>query len=281
MHSSLLAVDIETVPDRDIIPVDAEPGAFPKPIQHRVVAISFVAATLVRDSRGLETYRVEECRSGGTEDSSEADLLRGFWGRIAREKPRVVTWNGRGFDMPVLFQRAMLHGVPARTWFQLGDRWNGYRQRYSVESHCDLMDAIADHGASTKLRLEEAAIALGLPGKLGVHGADVASMMADGRIADVRAYCETDVLNLFGVYVRWAFVTGRISANGHNEAMDNLVQLLEAERESRPHFAMFLDQWRASSRPAHVAVQVSALEPATERLEDGPPPHLSDEDVLT
>src|SRR5258706_9034424 len=125
MHSRLLVLDIETVPDTAIIPPERA-EAFPKPIQHKIVAISFVAASLVRDGN-LETFIAEECRSGGTEASTEADLIRGFWSRFARERPRVVTWNGRGFDIPVLFQRAMVHGVQARTWHQFGDRWTGYR----------------------------------------------------------------------------------------------------------------------------------------------------------
>src|SRR4051812_49026340 len=103
-HGRLFFVDIETVPDRDVLPDDFAEGAFPpKPIQHRVVAISFLSAALVREGR-VERYTVEECRSGGDLASGEEQLLRGFWRRFERDKPRVVTWNGRGFDLPVLVQ---------------------------------------------------------------------------------------------------------------------------------------------------------------------------------
>jgi predicted PolB exonuclease-like 3'-5' exonuclease len=201
MHSQILFVDIETVPDTEILPVDFAADAFPpKPIQHRVVAISFLAASLVRDGRS-EGYAVEECRSGGDPGASEEQLLRGFWKKFERDKPRIVTWNGRGFDVPVLVQRAFVYGIPANYWHQAGDKWSGYRHRYAVESHCDLMDALADHGASNAQKLEEAAIALGLPGKIGGHGSEVRDMVAAGNIAGVRAYCESDVLKLFVFYM--------------------------------------------------------------------------------
>jgi 3'-5' exonuclease len=213
-HGRLFFVDIETVPDREVLPADFGEDDFPaKPIQHRVVAISFLSAALVRDGN-REFYTVEECRSGGELISTEEQLLAGFWRRFERDKPRVVTWNGRGFDLPVLVQRAFVYGIPANYWHQAGDRWTGYRHRYGVESHCDLMDALADHGASKALKLEEAAFALGLPGKIGCHGSEVREMVAAGRLADVRAYCESDVLNLFVLYVRWAFITGRTDAAG-------------------------------------------------------------------
>jgi 3'-5' exonuclease len=278
MHSRLLFVDIETIPDTDILPTGFAADAFPKPIQHRVVAISFLAASLVRDGH-LERYAVEECRSGGELGATEEQLLRGFWRTFERDKPRVVTWNGRGFDMPVLVQRAFVYGIPASYWHQAGDRWNGYRHRYGAESHCDLMDALADHGASKALKLDEAALALGLPGKIGGHGSEVRDMMAAGDIARVRAYCEGDVLNLFVLYVRWAFITGRIDASAHNAALESLISYLEAEWLARPHLGQFLDEWRASRRPAAMMVSggsaaaIAAVGPTSVD-------HVRSEDVL-
>jgi predicted PolB exonuclease-like 3'-5' exonuclease len=240
------------------------------------VAISFLSAALVREGR-VERYTVEECRSGGDLASGEEQLLRGFWRRFERDKPRVVTWNGRGFDLPVLVQRAFIYGIPANYWHQAGDKFTGYRYRYAVESHCDLMDALADHGASKALKLEEAAVALGLPGKIGGHGSEVRDMVAVGNLASVRAYCESDVLNLFVLYVRWAYVTGRIDATGHNAALDSLVTYLEQERAARPHLGTFLDGWRGSPRPApmHVPVPVEDRAPAPAGGD-----HLRSEDVL-
>jgi hypothetical protein len=166
----------------------------------------------------------------------------------------VVTWNGKGFDLPVLRLRAMMHGLSAEPWFTRGDKWNGYTQRYAPDWHCDLMDQLADYGAHAKMSLQEAAVALGLPGKIGGHGAEVADMVERGEIAKVRAYCEADCLNLFVLYVRWAFLTGRLDATGHDASLQSLVECLEGERAGRAHLGAFLDAWRESTRPAPMFV---------------------------
>jgi 3'-5' exonuclease len=93
------------------------------------------------------------------------ELLRGFWSMVEREKPRIVTWNGRGFDMAVLVQRAFVHGVPMRRWHQSGDRWNSYGYRYALDWNCDLMDALGEHGAASKLSLQDTAAAVGPSGQ--------------------------------------------------------------------------------------------------------------------
>jgi predicted PolB exonuclease-like 3'-5' exonuclease len=253
MHSRLLVFDIETVPDRELLP---EPSTgnedpFPKPLHHQVIAIGFVSAQITRIGR-IERYEVEECRSGGTLDSTEPELLRGFWALIEREKPRVVTWNGRTFDLPVLAQRALIHGIPMRYWHQAGDRWNTYRQRYALDWSCDLMDVLGGHGASKHLKLEETAIAAGLPGKLGFDGSQVAQAFAAGRLSEIRAYCETDVLNLYGLYLRWAYVVGKTDVDGYDSAIAGLMRLLDMEKGERPYLGDFLDRWRKMQRPIFV-----------------------------
>jgi hypothetical protein len=74
-------------------------------------------------------------------------------------------------------------------------------------------------------------------------------MVKRGEIDKVRAYCESDCLNLFALYVRWALLTGRTDLEGHNTSLESLVRCLEAERSDRPHLGEFLDLWRATNRP--------------------------------
>ena len=253
MHSRLLVFDIETIPDRNLLqePITGTTEPFPKPLHHQVIAISFVSAQITRIG-GIERYDVEECRTGGTLDSTEPELLRGFWAKIEREKPRVVTWNGRTFDLPVLAQRALIHGIPMRYWHQAGNKWNTYRQRYALDWSCDLMDVLGGHGASKSLKLEETAIAAGLPGKLGFDGSQVAEAFAAGRLSEIRAYCETDVLNLYGLYLRWAYVVGKTDADGYISAIAGLMSLLDVEKGNRPHLGEFVDRWRKMQRPIYV-----------------------------
>ncbi len=105
--------------------------------------------------------------------------------------------------------------------------------------------------------MKDVALAMGLPGKVGGHGSEVASMVERGELDKVRAYCEADCLNLFALYVRWALLTGRTDAAGHNASLESLATCLEAERGGRPHLGEFLDRWQASERPAPMMVPVS------------------------
>lgn len=253
---NLLCLDIETTPDLDLLPADWPPGQFvTKPIWHRVVAISVVEAAVEVDGRGSgERYIVRSCRSGGTPDWDERQLLRAFWRHFSAARPRVCSWNGRGFDLPVLRLRAMMYGIAADAWYAKGDRWSGYTQRYAADHHCDLMEQLADHGATGRLGMQDVAVAMGLPGKAGGHGSEVAEMMERGETEAVRAYCEGDVANLFALYVRWALLTGRTDAAGHNASLASLVACLEGGRAERPHLGEFLDRWRASSRPVPAEV---------------------------
>jgi predicted PolB exonuclease-like 3'-5' exonuclease len=165
------------------------------------------------------------------------------------ELARVVTWNGRGFDLPVLRLRAMMHGLSAEAWFTGASKWDGYAQRYAADWHRHPMDQLSDYGACRSLALQDVAVTLGLPSMIGGHGAEVAAMIERGELEQVRAYCEADCLNLFVLYVRWALLTGKVGAAGHNASLQSLVRCLEEERGGRPHLGAFLDRWRASSRP--------------------------------
>lgn len=252
-HERLLCLDIETVPDGDLLPPDWG-TKFPRPAWHKVVAISFVEAIIERID-GLERYHIDCLRTGGEADWDEARLLRSFWRHFAGRGTRVVTWNGRGFDLPVLRLRAMLHGLPAEGWYGSGTRYENYTQRFAVDWHCDLMEQLSDHGACTRMSLDDMAKAMGLPGKIGGHGSEVAAMVARGEIDRVRAYCEGDVANLFGLYVRWARLAGKCDAEGHDASVRTMVGCLESERSRRPHLGEFLDRWRASDRPVPMFVQ--------------------------
>jgi 3'-5' exonuclease len=254
-HDKLICLDIETVPDRSLIP-DWDEGKFPlKAIWHRVVAISFVEAQISRDTGApSEKYVVACCRSGGQTEWDEARLLAKFWHYFTECAPRVVTWNGKGFDFPVLRARAMMHGVSAASWYQRGTKWDSYPQRYAPDWHCDLMEQLSDYRACTSMKLEEMALAIGLPGKIGGHGSEVEAMFQRGEIDKVRAYCEADCLNLFALYVRWALLSGRTDPVGHNASLQSLIDCLESERDTRQHFGEFLEGWRATSRPSPMFV---------------------------
>ena len=128
---------------------------------------------------------------------SEPELIRRFFDGIEKYTPQLVSWNGGGFDLPVLNHRALIHGVTASQYWDWGDddrefRYNNYLARFHTR-HLDLMDVIAQYQPRASAGLDAIARLCGFPGKLGMDGSEVGAAIAAGRIQDVRSYCECDV----------------------------------------------------------------------------------------
>ena len=202
---------------------------------HRVVAISVVLAT--RDNVNVWSL--------GTPESGEAELVRRFFEGIEKYTPTLVSWNGRGFDLPVLHYRSLLHGIQAPRYWETGDedqgfRWNNYINRFH-QRHTDLMDVLAGYEFRGAAPLDEVASMLGFPGKMGMAGDKVWERYLDGDIESIRNYCETDVLNTYLVYLRYLLISGRHSEQGCLQACERLKQVLAGE--DKPHLTAFLEAW--------------------------------------
>lgn len=202
---------------------------------HRVVAISIVLRT---DSQ----FKVW---SLGSPSSGEAELVRRFFDGIDRYQPTLVSWNGGGFDLPVLHYRAMRHGVNAQRYWDNGEldreyRWNNYTNRFHWR-HIDLMDVLAGFQARASAPLDQVAVMLGLPGKLGMSGAAVWPAYREGRIEDIRDYCETDVLNTYLVYLSFEVMRGNLDPDQHAAECRVVRDFLESS--GKPHLAQFASAW--------------------------------------
>lgn len=204
----------------------------------RVVAIS----ALLQTSDRLSLWTL------GDVDSSEAEIVERFFDGIERYTPTLVSWNGRGFDLPVLHYRALLHGISAPRYWDTGDddnsfRWNNYLNRFH-QRHTDLMDILAGYEGRAQAPLHEIAVMLGFPGKLDISGADVWGRYLDNDIAGIRNYCETDVLNTYLVYLRYELLRGRRHQAWYGEQCQLLRDYLKAEAKS--HLDEFLQAWPAA-----------------------------------
>jgi 3'-5' exonuclease len=239
VHDTVMIVDIETVKDREVLPEDWSEKKWPPAIGWQVVTLAMIVVDVQKDENG-ERFNIKKVTSRA---GDEADVLKRFWSYFNTKAPRIVTWNGRGFDLPVLQHRAFIHAVPMPAWFLSGQRWASYRQRFCDEWHNDLMDVMSCHGATAKTAMDLMASSIGLPGKIGGHGSEVQGMYDSGEIEQIQAYCECDVLNLYGLYIRWRHVTGMMSREAHDHAYDNLADYLVAGSSEKTHFEEFLDQW--------------------------------------
>ena len=234
--------DLGGLPDEDIargmfaVRMQKTGGSdFLLPHLHRIVAISVV----FRSENSVKAWSL------GDEDSTEADLITRFYHAVDRYTPTLVSWNGNGFDLPVLHYRSLLNGVAAGRYWENGDedrqfRYNNYLNRYHWR-HVDLMDVLAGFAPRAAAPLTEIAVMLGFPGKLGMSGADVWDAYRGGGIGQIRAYCETDALNTYLVYLRWEMVRGKLAADLYAQECDLLRAWLE--QADQEHFRAFLDAW--------------------------------------
>lgn len=202
---------------------------------HRVVAISVVLAT----SNNVNVWTL------GDEDATEKEIVQRFFEGVEKYTPVLVSWNGKGFDLPVLHYRALLHGVQAPRYWENGDdeqsfRWNNYLNRYH-QRHTDLMDVLAGYEFRANAPLTEVAAMLGLPGKMGMDGGKVWDAYLDGDIAAIRDYCETDVLNTYLVYIRYELIRGRLSTAAYEDECERVKAMLGAK--DKPHLTEFLRVW--------------------------------------
>jgi hypothetical protein len=206
-------------------------------IQHRVVAIACVL-------RAREQLRVW---SLGDLGSSEAELLSRFFDGLEKYTPDLVSWNGAGFDLPVLHYRALRCAVQAPRYWESGEddpafRYNNYLNRYHWR-HLDLMDVLSGFQARARASLADVAGLLGFPGKLGFSGDQVWDACLGGRLDAVRHYCETDALNTYLIYLRFQLLRGRLDAVGLKAEFERVRALLRASGEA--HHAEFLRAWSA------------------------------------
>jgi predicted PolB exonuclease-like 3'-5' exonuclease len=222
VNRSYLVLDIETVLDAELpIAESSEAERLPAPPHHEVVAIG----VLWLDG----DFAVKRIGIIG-EDKSEAEALMDFTRFVEERKPELVTFNGRGFDLPVIAARCLRHGISFKHYYQSRD----LRYRFSADGHLDVMDYLADFGAAKPAKLDIVAKLCGMPGKVGIDGKDVGPMVHAGRIADVRNYCLCDVVQTTGVFLRIQLLRGLLDAEAYRRAMNNVLTAAAADPRIAP-----------------------------------------------
>jgi 3'-5' exonuclease len=233
---SYLVLDIETVLDAELpIAESSEAERLPAPPHHQVVVIG----VLWLDA----DYRIRRLGVVG-EHKDERGMLEDFSRFLEERKPDLVTYNGRGFDLPVIAARCLRHGVPLRHYYRSRD----VRYRYSPEGHLDVMDYVADFGAAKPSKLDIVAKLCGMPGKVGVDGKDVGPLVHAGRLKEVRDYCLCDVVQTAAVFLRVQLIRGELERDAYLEAMQHLIETIRADERLAP-VAAGLNQARLLLEP--------------------------------
>ena len=182
-------------------------------------------------------------------EQSEAEIIQRFFDGIEKFTPQLVSWNGGGFDLPVLHYRGLIHGIVAPRYWDLGDgdygdsrdfKWSNYISRYHTR-HLDLMDLLALYQPRANAPLDDLAKLIGFPGKLGMDGGKVWEAWQNNEIAGIRDYCETDVLNTYLVFLRFRLMRGELSRTEYDEEISFVRTKLECL--NKDHWREFLSVW--------------------------------------
>ena len=254
----ILVFDIETIPDveglRRVWELGAEAsdeavvelayqrrrqatgGDFLPLHLHRVVAISCA----LREGNAIKVWSLGSSKDG------EGELVKRFFDGIDKYTPQLVSWNGSGFDLPVLHYRALLHGVVASRYWDLGEddrdfKWNNYISRFHAR-HTDLMDLLAGYQNRAFAPLDEIAQLAGLPGKLGMDGSKVWGAWREGKIEAIRNYCETDVANTYLLFQRFQRMRGILTPEAYEREVALFRQWLGEQKAA--HWGEFAAAWK-------------------------------------
>ncbi len=253
----ILAFDIETVPDvagirrlhglpadlpdRDVAEIAfqrrrAQTGSdFLPPQLQRVVVISCI----MRGDDGIRVFSL---------DGSETEMIQRFYDGIEKYVPQLVSWNGGGFDLPVLNYRGLILGVSAPMFWETGEenrdfRYNNYVSRYHSR-HTDLMDVLGMYQPRNNAPLDDVAQLAGLPGKIGVGGAKVWETYLAGDVAGIRDYCEADTANTYLLYLRYQLLRGVFTKDLFEKEKSLLKKTIKDL--DKPHWREFLKLWNDS-----------------------------------
>jgi predicted PolB exonuclease-like 3'-5' exonuclease len=243
---NIIVWDIESVPDLNRFVLANDLGGrsdeevqqefksqfpkFPKHIYHSIVCIGALVA-----HREADHWKVDAIGAPHVGERTEKVLITAFVDRIAEMKPQLVTFNGSGFDLPVLRYRAMINEVAAP-----GLSARPYFNRYS-EDAVDLCDVLASFSSNARATLDEISRMMGLPGKpASIDGSEVESYFLQGRIKEIADYCETDVVNTYRIWLRHELFRGKLTEAEYRGSEADLKEFIKARADSKPHLQLFV-----------------------------------------
>lgn len=245
-----LIFDLETYPDKELVEavtgrsyakVKEEADRMLHPIFHVPIVIGGLVCD---DSMRIRSFGA---KFGGPE--KEAETLQFFWdtferyGGCRRGSPpectpecTLVTFNGRGFDLPVIEHRSLRYGLGSAAYFSTRDKFSNYRYRYAPDFHFDILEFLTNHGATFRTSLDSVAKLLGLPGKTEMDGAQVEGEFERGNLSGIAEYCMLDVALTFFIFLQVQKMRGQLGRDA-SAARAEAAEFFRAQLPTRPFLA--------------------------------------------
>jgi predicted PolB exonuclease-like 3'-5' exonuclease len=204
------------------------------------VPISVVAGKVAADFRLVDIVVLDEPQF------RPHVIVENFWrGWEKYNRPTLVSFNGRGFDLPLLELAAFRYGLSLSGWFQsTGKPFEQSRNRYNTAAHIDLCELLTNFG-STRFQggLNLAANLIGKPGKMDVHGDMVQDLYDLGKLAEINDYCRCDVLDTYFVFLRTRVLIGQLSIEAEQEIVAEVKTWLQQKAGQIAAYQHYLDCW--------------------------------------
>lgn len=203
---------------------------------HEVVTISCVMCSQFGEFSRVTTIKGE----------NECEKISKFLDYIDRFNPRLISFNGRGFDLPMLMTRAMKYNLSVPGYFSMDrergkDKWTNYRSRYDGIFHLDLLDHIGEFGSVRGFKLDVLCASIGLPGKYDIHGDQVLELFYSNKQDKIDEYCESDVLNTYWLFLKYELLKGNLNLNDYANNLNLMSEFIKNNKSEMSYTPVFCE----------------------------------------
>lgn len=202
---------------------------------HKIITIS----ALICDDFGrfvkIGNFASNEADSNNLPEESK--ILEEFLAYLNKNNPKLVSFNGRNFDLPTIMLRAMKYYLSAESYFETSNemmphknKWENYRSRYSENFHIDLLESLGSFGAVRGLKLDIVCKMAGIVGKYDTKGDDVYKLFYAKEYRKIEEYCQSDVLNTYWLYLKYQLLQGKISVVEYGDLLNIFLEKIPKDK---------------------------------------------------
>lgn len=205
---------------------------------HKIISIASVLA----DDFG-NFIKVGNFAKNTPIENREEILLQEFSTFLNKQNPRLISFNGRGYDMPLIGIRSLKYNINLSGYYETDNpnfgknKWENYRQRYSEKFHLDIYDTLGNYGATRAITLDVICKMAGIMGKYEVCGSQVHEIIfQDNDLPKVDFYCQSDVLNTYWLFLKFELTKGMLQISDY---LSNLTKMMEYLPKDAPYADAF------------------------------------------